>query len=391
LVHLGFVLTGIVNTVLGPILPALSARLQLSDAQAGNFFTAQFLGSIAGVTATSVLLHHRRFRFSLVLGYLLMGAGLSLLASPGWRLALLGPIIYGLGLGVVIPTSNLLVSSMNPERRAAALSGLNFCWGAGAVLVPLAVSIAQPRRILWESLVLFAAGLVPVAAVMVAVPAPAPLRHERPTASPWRNFGRWRLAAALAAMFFLYVGAESALGGWLATLVKRLVPGQSSGWLPALSIFWGGLVLGRGLAPFLLRRMRERTLALTGLTAATLAILVLIMGPGRPWLNTAAALAGLGLAPVFPVCIALLSHFGEMERRVGGPMFAFASLGGAVFPWLVGVVSTASGSLQTGLIVPLLAGLFLLVLHAADIPRREAARDRNTYHGDTEARRSTWS
>jgi fucose permease len=184
---------------------------------------------------------------------------------------------------------------------------------------------------------------------------------------------------ALAAAFFLYVGVESALGGWLATLVKRLVHSQPSAWLPALSIFWGGLVLGRGLAPFLLRRMRDRTLSLIGLAAATMAVLVLILGRGQLWLNSAAALAGLGLAPVFPVTIALLSHFGEMERRIAGPMFAFAGFGGAVLPWLVGVVSTATGSLQTGLVVPLVASLCLLVLHASDIPRREAeAFDRSS-------------
>src|SRR5260370_31191352 len=129
LVHLAFVPTGMVTTFLGPMLPALSSRGQLSDGQAGYFFTAQFLGSIVGVALTSILLPRRGFRFSLAIGYVLMAAGVRGLALTEWRLALLGTFVSGLGLGLVIPASNLLASSMNPDRRAAAISTLNFCWG----------------------------------------------------------------------------------------------------------------------------------------------------------------------------------------------------------------------------------------------------------------------
>jgi fucose permease len=87
----------------------------------------------------------------------------------------------------------------------------------------------------------------------------------------------------------------------------------------------------------------------------------------------AAGIAGLGLAPVFPICLALLAHFGVMERRIGEPMFVFAGLGGAVLPWLVGEVSSASGSLQTGLILPLIANVLLLAVYSRDIPRRLGA------------------
>ena len=82
LVHFSCVLTGVVNTLLGPVLPALSARWHLSDAQAGYFFTAQFLGSIAGVILTGVLFPRRGFRLSLMFGYLLMAVGLNSLAAP---------------------------------------------------------------------------------------------------------------------------------------------------------------------------------------------------------------------------------------------------------------------------------------------------------------------
>ena len=44
--YIGFALTGIVTTMLGPLLPALKVRWGLTDAQAGYLFAAQFAASV---------------------------------------------------------------------------------------------------------------------------------------------------------------------------------------------------------------------------------------------------------------------------------------------------------------------------------------------------------
>jgi fucose permease len=48
LLHGGFLLIGVVTTLLGPILPMLAARWHLGDAELGWLFTAQFTGGILG-------------------------------------------------------------------------------------------------------------------------------------------------------------------------------------------------------------------------------------------------------------------------------------------------------------------------------------------------------
>jgi hypothetical protein len=48
LLHSGFLLVGIVHTLLGPILPILAARWRLDDAEAGSLFIAQFMGVMIG-------------------------------------------------------------------------------------------------------------------------------------------------------------------------------------------------------------------------------------------------------------------------------------------------------------------------------------------------------
>src|SRR5207253_10606478 len=72
LVHAAFVLTGVMTTLLGPMLPILSARWTLSDSQAGYLFTAQFATSILGVAISSLMVHRYGYRLTLVFGLCFM-------------------------------------------------------------------------------------------------------------------------------------------------------------------------------------------------------------------------------------------------------------------------------------------------------------------------------
>src|SRR5207253_9109895 len=81
LVHAAFVLTGVMTTLLGPMLPVFSARWTLSDSQAGYLFTAQFASSILGVAISSVLVQRFGYRLTLVLGLGLVALSAGVLAE----------------------------------------------------------------------------------------------------------------------------------------------------------------------------------------------------------------------------------------------------------------------------------------------------------------------
>src|SRR5207248_9062972 len=86
--HIGFVLTGMVTPLLGPVLPFLQSRWLLNDTQAGYFFTAQFLGSTAGVVCSGFLIPRLGFGLSLGLSYLLVATGMAMLGRGPWSLGL---------------------------------------------------------------------------------------------------------------------------------------------------------------------------------------------------------------------------------------------------------------------------------------------------------------
>jgi MFS transporter, FHS family, glucose/mannose:H+ symporter len=366
LLHAAFVLTGVMATLLGPMLPFLSSRWNLNDAQSGRLFTAQFLASLLGVGFATLVARRQRYRPALIVGLTLMAIGAALLARANWALGIAAISIYGIGVGATIPPGNLLIAELNPSRRAAALNLLNFSWGVGAVGSPIVVRVFQNA----ESFYLYGVGLLlGLSAVsMFWVPVPA-LPGEEPAAGHtvgsavvWSS----RFIIILGVLFFSYVGTENAIGGWIASYARRMGNGTEHLWTMTPSFFWGALLAGRALAPLLLRRLDETRLSSLGLSLALSGIVVLLAVRSTLLVSFAAMLTGLGLSSIYPAYIATLSHwFGDASVRVGGLMFSLASLGGASLPWLVGVFSTNFQSLRTGLAVPLASTTLMLALSVA--------------------------
>jgi FHS family glucose/mannose:H+ symporter-like MFS transporter len=365
LLHAGFVLTGVVTTMLGPLLPVLAARWALNDARAGYLFTAQFSGSVLGAMGSSLLMARSAHRGSLTLGMALMALGSVSLLSASWICGIFATLTFGTGLGFTIPTTNLLISELHPERRAAAVSLVNFSWTVGAAACPFFVSaLLRARR---SSDLLYGVGvlliLVALSLARISLPdiSSASESIVRPVpASFWRS--RW--APILGALFFLYVGTEAGVGGWTATYAQRIALARGTMWVLMPSFFWAALLIGRATAPLLLNVVHELTLAEYGLAISVTGISALLAARNLFVVAIGVSLAGLGLSSVFPIAIATLSRkFGANASRIAGGMFALAGAGGATLPWLIGYVSTRSGNLKYGLAVPLFSCVMMLILN----------------------------
>ena len=367
LAHAGFVITGVMTVLLGPMLPVLSARWSLSDAQAGHLFTAQFASSILGVALSTLLSQRFGYRIPLLLGQVFFALGAGLLANASWAVGIFSICVYGFGQGVTIPASNLLISELNPQSRAAALNLLNFSWGIGAVGCPFAIAALQRSH----RIPLFLYGVAASALILAAILGSLPLDSGGRTtkaASGKIELGFWtgRLVIVLGLLFFIYVGVENAVGGWISSYARRVASDSGTLWAMTPSFFWGALLTGRALAPLLLRKARETTVAIAGLLLATTAILLLMAAHKMQLIILAASFGGLGLSAVFPITVAMIPLWlGRAGERAAGVMFALSSMGGATLPWLVGAISDRFHNLAIGLAVPLLGSLAMLGLYFA--------------------------
>jgi fucose permease len=347
------------------MLPTLSAQWSLNYAQAGSLFTAQFVASTISVALSGVLVSRRGFRFAIKAGLVAMAVGVAGLSVRSYWIGLVCIGFYGAGLGLSIPACNLLVAEVNPTRRSAALNLLNFSWSLGAVACPFLVSAAARSHRIPLLLDVVASFLLLVMLGIQGMPArvaePAVPRSDQ-GGTPINWSGRPMLV--LSALFFLYVGTENAFGGWIASYAKSLgsIPTEKAVVTP--SFFYIALLVGRWLAPLILRRVDEVKLARAGILIACVGMAGLIFSHTMPDVVGSVSVAGLGLSAVYPITISLLSReFGRASSRVGSLMFTMANLGGASLPWLVGYSSSRLGSLTNGLSVPLIACLLMYVVY----------------------------
>jgi len=363
--YASFVPIGIVTVLLGPMLPVLTTRWSLNYSQAGSLFTVQFLVSTLAVALSGVLVARWGFRFAIKAGLLLMSVGVGLLLAGPKAMGILCIATYGGGLGLAVPAANLLVAEVNPGRRSSKLNLLNFCWSAGAVSCPILVAAAVKNHFVPQLMAVVAGfGLlmaIGIAAMPASIVEPSVGRDAGGGMKiPWRLSTLW----VLAVLFFLYVGVENSFGGWVASYAKslELTPALA---LMTPSFFHAALMLGRWVAPLLLRAIDEIRLAQAGVLVACSGMAGLLLSHGLRGVVASACCAGLGLSCVYPITISLLSReFGAASSRVGSLMFFMSNIGGALLPWIVGVSSNHFNSLKAGLAVPLIGcaamyGLYL--------------------------------
>jgi len=363
----GFMLTGMITTLLGPILPFLASRWRLDDSRSGLLFTLQFGASMAGVLLSGYILGRRGPRICLVVGYACIGVGVTALAASSWTAGMFFIACYGFGLGWSIPTTNLLIAELNPDRRAAALNTLNLAWGLGAVALPVvATGFLKVERVPAMLFGLGATSLL-ICAMFTRVPAWnwKSLAAKLPAHDGVRQVSSQTSSLVILGMlFFLYVGTENSFGGWTASFARRIHAGTQADWALVPSFFWAALLLGRAVAPFVLRRMHEIVLARTGLFLTVAGAIVVLSSSRYASLTAGVALAGFGLSSIFPITISQFSYrFGQSASRFVGGMFALAGLGGATLPWLVGFTSHRLGSLRMGLWIPALSAFVMWIAY----------------------------
>jgi fucose permease len=368
--HGSFVLTGIVNTILGPVLPWLTTRWGLSDLAAGALFSAEFAGGLFGGVASGWIAARWGTGRTMGAGMILMALGVSASALGPLPLVAAGMFGAGVGLGFVIPSMNLLVVRLEPARAAAALAALNLSWGVGAMGWPIAVALLQPVVGGGPVLLVLAACLALAALPLGRMPVPASTGEHESRGYPARA---GPTAVLLGALIVLYSGVEMAIGGWVTEYGRRITDAATAqGGQISAAMFWGGLTLGRaGIAVRLADRYANHAL-FTGLVLATGSVPLMLLSANGAWLAGSAICAGLGMAPVFPVTIAAVAR--RCPPRTASALIAAAGLGGATVPWIVGSVSDATGSLTLGLAVLFVLLLVLIAGQAARVSLDGRAR-----------------
>jgi fucose permease len=359
----GFFVIGVVTVLLGQVLPVLSGRLNLNDAQAGSFFLAQFAGSATGTLIVGKL--SRRFGFVVVT---LIGLGAMIAGVPGldfadFYLCWLSIFLYGAGLGMTIPAINLLTIDITPDHlQSSSINLINFAWGIGAICSrPFVALVSAGDSLVAVTLLIDLALAALVVCFLLSLRnldtrKPAEI-DPLPIAPLWRRPRSW-----LFLLFgFFVIGIESGLGGWLTTYSESL--NATAPAFNATVAFFAFLVLGRGVASIVSRRLSENMVISICVVTLFTGIFLIVFDEAHAVVG--ACVAGLGASAIFPTNMVRFTRaFGAAATQRAAPLFISGICGAATLSWLTGLVSTSYGGLRLGLGVLLVSAIFVMLLHA---------------------------
>lgn len=361
-------LSGLGTALLGPILPLLAKQWHLQDAQSGLLMTAKFCGAFCG----GVLVQQKLER-SLLLGMMAAMAGFGWFAvAPSMAIGCAGLFLGGFGLGQLITATNILAGRRFTTHRGSALALLNFSFSIGAMLSAfLATGLIRHyslRTLLAGFAVAFGAGALSL--LVLAGRSSEELEHKaEPAGKPGMRGGLvTRVGLYFLLMLFLYGGLETCLNGWLTTFALRYGGRTLLFSEYATLLFWLALTAGRAISSLLLLRFQDATVqrAALGLSMALTALLGLTHSAAA--IGVLSILLGLALAPIFPATFSLVMARHPSASQAGLIM-AVSGLGAAALPWVMGVVSTGTGSLKMSVWVPVLSAGAMLLLSVRSLDR----------------------
>jgi MFS transporter, FHS family, glucose/mannose:H+ symporter len=358
--------TGVGSTMLGPFMPQLLAKWRLHDHQGGMLVACLFLGSFSGTLLLSNRLDRslRWGAWAAAVGC--AGLGVSTYFGSGFVGGLTCLLVMGFGMGQLMSSINLLVGAAPAPIRSSALANLGAAWCIGAVLSP-ALSTVVVRAVSSSTRVLLFAPLFLLP--LVCLP-----DFVGDSKSPQNKVGlKDYLSSGVvvcALTFLVYGGIEASISAWITVFATRYSVSPMAIAQGILSLFWAGLIVGRLLTAMIASPVREPLLLRAAIIGSLACLTWLLIWPSLIALLLGSTLMGICLSPLFPLLLSITLSYGYPTRVMGG-ILAACALGSAVFPALLGVLSSMF-SLRAGMLLPVL-GLMLLLLFRSASPRHEEA------------------
>jgi len=347
-IYLGFISLGLPDGTLGVAWPTIYPDLQLPIGLAGVIVTlGTVLTSLAAFNSGAIIGRWGTGPVVLVSGAL-TASGIFLISQAQgawWFYASALPL--GLGAGAVDAGLNGYVARHYTARH---MNWLHACWGIGATGGPFIFGWALAGGLGWRGGYLLISALQGGLALLFLLtlglwgkvpektaPAHADAATGRVPTMPANSLAGWLSPV----IFALYVAAEFTLGVWAGTLLvagRGVAPARAA---LCVAAFFGAITVGRIAVGFVSERWGNRRLVNAGALVALAGVVGFIFAPGAWLAGAALAVAGLGLAPIYP---GLMHEVGrrfapDAVQTVVGRQSGGGAIGAAVMPALAGALA----------------------------------------------------
>jgi fucose permease len=363
-----FVIYGMIASMLGTILPDLSARFRLSPNQNGTIASAQALGLMLSSFAVGPVVDYEGKKIGVVAGLILIAIVLYVLPrAPGYRSVAILLFLLGVGGGTLTTSANALISDVGESHRGIALNLVNLFFALGGLTTPFISANLFARN--WVRLCYTVASLsILTLAFQFFVKMPGPTGAGSFVLNDALPVLGKPLLLVIGLFLFLYIGCEVGVWNWLPRhLMAQGIPESQA--LNILSLgFALGLLLGRiGVMPVLIH-VPAITVTLVASAAMAITTFFMLRTSRAAAAGVLVFLAGISMAPVFPTTLAIVGDaFPRMTSTAIGLVITCGWAGLAVTSRVIGAIAGGEPRrLKTALLVipassVLMVGLDLIV------------------------------
>ncbi|MEE1065238.1 MAG: MFS transporter [Acutalibacteraceae bacterium] len=307
-IYIVFVSLGLPDSLFGAAWPVTHKDFGIAESFASYYgiITGVCTGGVSFI-AGKVLRKFGTAKVTLVSTFLTAAALVGMSFSPNIIVFMIFTVVLGYGAGAIDTGLNNFVSLHYEARH---MNWLHCCWGLGVTISPLIMS-----AFLSEELSSWRMGYRVVALLQFSiafvilfflkkwdkVEKSIVAKEGSDQAGGGRLIDLLKIKGVLTSILSmgLYCGMEFSLGTWGATYAVNtflIAPDEAAKWV---SLYFGGIMLGRVIAGFASMKFSDKTLIRAGIATAFVGIIVFALPLGKLSL-VGFLLIGTGFGPIFP-------------------------------------------------------------------------------------------
>ena len=307
-IYIVFVSLGLPDSLFGAAWPVTHKDFGIAESFASYYgiITGVCTGGVSFV-AGKMLRKFGTARVTLVSTFMTAAALVGMSFSPNIIVFMIFTVILGYGAGAIDTGLNNFVSLHYEARH---MNWLHCCWGLGVTISPLIMS-----AFLSEELSSWRMGYRIVAILQFSiafiilfflkkwdkVEKSVRTQENSSDSGNAKLFDLLKIRGVLTSILSmgLYCGMEFSIGTWGATYAVNtflIAPDEAAKWV---SLYFGGIMLGRVIAGFASMKLNDKTLIRAGIITSLLGIIVFALPLGKFSL-VGFLLIGTGFGPIFP-------------------------------------------------------------------------------------------
>ncbi|KAK0982152.1 hypothetical protein LTS01_011451 [Friedmanniomyces endolithicus] len=379
LIYLG---NGMNDSAPGALIPYMEAYYHIGYAIVSLIWVSNAVGFILAAFCTEILAQRIGRARALMTSEVVMVSGFVITAcAPPFPGVVVAYFLVGFGYALNLALNNVFCANL--ANSTVILGAAHGSYGIGGILGPIVATSLVSAGVLWSRFFVIMIGIRVVCFFFAGW---SFWNYEKEGVSQFAN-SLQQLASRQAAsdlgdptklqllrralknkttiigalFIFAYQGAEVSESGWFISYLLEYRNGSPAKVGYVTSGFWAGITVGRFTLTHLAHRVGEKRFVYAMGAGVILFQILSWQIPDVIGDSVAVAILGLLLGPVYPCAATVFTKLlpGNLQTMAIGFISSAGSSGGAVVPFLTGLIAQASG---TWVLHPICIGFYVIML-----------------------------